>query len=256
MLFIKKKKKQNKKTYLLTEQSPFSVQESYKSLRTNLIFSMPAEKCKKIVVTSSSRGEGKSTTAINLAIALAQNKFKVLLLDCDLRLPTVGKKLKLKSDPGLTDALVGLNGLHMEIYGLSNGVCVLPAGTIPPNPTELLGSDQMTEILNRLAENYEYIIMDTPPVNEVADATILSKNASGVVLVVRQGVTTTRDVDDALEKLRFADAKILGFVLNGAGSEKKSYKKKYGYGYGYGYGYASASKPSEDVQTETNDEDH
>ncbi|MBQ6706412.1 MAG: CpsD/CapB family tyrosine-protein kinase [Clostridia bacterium] len=225
--------------HLLSEESPFAIQEAYKLLRTNLIFTMPGEGCKKIVVTSSDRSEGKSTTAINLAIAIAQNQSRVLLLDCDLRLPTVSKKLKIKNVPGLTEALVGIRGQEMQIYALPSGVHVLTAGTIPPNPTELLGSEQMQMLLDRLSEKYEYIIIDTPPINEVADAVILSKYASGVLVVVRQNMSTTRDVDAALQKLEFAEAKVLGFVLSGAEEDKRAYKKKYGkkYGYKYGYGY-------------------
>ncbi len=222
------------KNRLLSDESPFAIQEAYKTLRTNLIFSMPGEGCKRVVVTSPERSEGKSTTAVNLAVAFAQNQSRVLLMDCDLRLPTVSKKLQIKNTPGLTEALVGLQGTGMEIYALPNGVHVLTAGTVPPNPTELLGSEQMEMLLDKLAEKYEYIIIDTPPVNEVADAIILSKAATGVVMVVRQNMSTSGDVEEALKKLEFAEAKILGFVLSGA---EESHKKKYGYRYSYGYGY-------------------
>ncbi len=229
----KTNKNYDKKIQLLNADSPFSVQESYKALRTNLIFSMPGDGCKIIIVTSSLRGEGKSTTAINLALSFAQNQSKVLLLDCDLRLPVVAKKLGFKDGAGLSDLLVGVNSAAGEVQGHRyQNVHVLPAGTIPPNPTELLGSPQMANLLERLSKGYDYIIIDTPPVNEVADAVILSKHATGIVLVVRQNLSDSVEVTEALKKLEFAGAKILGFVLNGVDSIKnRRYKSKYGYGY-------------------------
>lgn len=236
-------KKQNKavmnqEEHLLSEDSPFAVQEAYKAIRTNVMFSIPEEKCKKIVITSSMQGEAKSTTATNLGIAFAQNNSKVLLIDCDLRLPTDAAKLKAKEKPGLSNLLVGMCKEERAIQHLSQGLDLLPAGDIPPNPTELLGSARMTALLESLSEKYEYILLDTPPVCTVADAAILAKQTSGVIIVVRQGVSTQDSVNEALQKLEFADAKVLGFIFTGVENEKQ---KKGGYGYGYGYAKASGA---------------
>ncbi len=244
--FNKYEKKHAKKvdpafeSYLLGEDSPFAMQEAYKALRTNIIFSIPDDDCKVVLFTSSVQGEAKSTTAINVAIAFAQNNSKVLLIDADLRLPTCAARLNVADKPGLSNFLVGMNDYNACIRQLPNGLDFVPAGDIPPNPTELLGSAAMERLLSVLKQRYEYIIIDTPPVCTVADAAILAKQASGVALVVRQHVASRESVTEALSRLKFAEAKILGLVFTGVENEKqKSYKKGYGKG-GYGYGYASA----------------
>ena len=230
---------------LLTQTSPFAIQEAYKTIRTNIIFSFPNEQCKIILITSALQGEAKSTTAVNLAVAFAQNQSKILLIDCDLRLPTDALKLSAQQTPGLTNLLVGMCTMDEAIQHLPNGLDMIAAGDIPPNPSELLGSPKMEQLLKELGSKYEYIILDTPPVCTVADASILAKIASGTVLVVRQGLATSESVNEALTKLKFSNAKVLGIVMTGAGNEKmKSYKKGYGYGYGYGYAnsYAKAQE--------------
>lgn len=238
MNLLKKKNKGmiHEEDHLLSEDSPFAVQEAYKTIRTNIIFSIPGESCKKIVITSSMQGEAKSTTAVNLGIAFAQNHSKVLLIDCDLRLPTDATKLNAKEKPGLSNLLVGMCKEEEAIQHLPQGLDLMPAGDIPPNPTELLGSQRMTELLESLAEKYEYILLDTPPICTVADAAILAKQTSGVIIVARQGVSTHDSINEVLQKLEFADAKVLGFVFTGVENEKQKQGR-----YGYGYGYASAS---------------
>lgn len=232
----------NQTEYLLTETSPFAVQEAYKTIRTSIIFSIPDETCKKVLITSALQGEAKSTTAVNLGIAFAQNRSKILLIDCDLRMPTDALKLERQNTPGLTNLLVGMCGIDDAIQHLPNGLDLIAAGDIPPNPSELLGSPKMEQVLNQLESRYEYIILDTPPVCTVADAVILSKITSGTVLVVRQGIATRECVNEALGKLEFANAKVLGIVMTGAVNEKtKSYRKNYRRGYGYSNSYANAS---------------
>lgn len=220
---------------LLTEKSPFSVREAYKTMRTNLMLSIPGESCRKILITSATQHEGKSITAVNLGIAFAENASKVLLMECDLRLPTTAQKLQLKQSPGLTNLLIGLCSLEEAIRHLPNGLDVLPAGDIPPNPSELLGSEEMHTLIQQLEQEYEYIIFYTPPVCTVTDAAILSKWVSGVVLVVRRNVANQENVSAALSQLDFAGAKVLGFVFTGALNEQQKTYKKYGYGYGYAY---------------------
>lgn len=226
--------------HILSADSPFAVQEAYKTLRTNVIFSLPEEKCKRIIITSSMQAEAKSTTAVNLGIAFAQNHSRVLLMDCDLRLPTDAAKLGLHDTPGLSNVLVGMNTIDECIFHLPNGLDLLPAGDIPPNPTELLGSERMRKLLELLGNRYEYILMDMPPVCTVADAMILSKQASGVLLIARQNVSSKESISEAVRQLEFSGAKILGFVFTGVANEKyRNYKKG---GYGYGYGYAAPPK--------------
>ena len=242
----------NQVEYLLTDTVPFAIQEAYKMIRTNIIFSIPDQKCKKILVTSALQGEAKSTTAVNVSIAFAQNQSRILLVDCDLRLPTDAKKLNAQQSPGLTNLLVGMCTLDEAIQQLPSGLDVLAAGDIPPNPSELLGSPRMEQIMKELESRYEYIILDTPPVCTVADAVILSKMASGVILVVRQGVATREYVNNALEKLRVANAKVLGIVMTGAVNEKtKSYSKGKSYGYGYADTYAMAQTQIGDQKNES-----
>lgn len=227
--------------FLLTETSPFAIQEAYKTIRTNIIFSIPDEKCKKILVTSALQGEAKSTTAVNVGIAFAQNQSKILLIDCDLRLPTDSLKLSARKTPGLTNLLVGMCSMDAAIQHLPNGLDLIAAGDIPPNPSELLGSPKMEQLIKDLESRYEYIILDTPPVCTVADAVILSKITSGTILVVRQGTATRECINEALEKLKFANAKVLGLVMTGAINEKtKNYHKSYNYGYGYAHSNANA----------------
>lgn len=227
---------------LLTEASPFAVREAYKTMRTNLMFSIPGEKCRKILITSANQHEGKSITAVNLGIAFAENHSKVLLIDCDLRLPTAAQKLQLQQSPGLTNQLIGLCSLEESIRHLPSGLDVLPAGDIPPNPSELLGSEQMQKLIEQLEQDYEYIIFDTPPVCTVTDVAILSKWVAGVVLVVRRNVANQESVSAALSQLNFVGAKVLGFVFTGALNEQqKTYKK-----YGYDYSYARADSERED----------
>lgn len=217
---IKNTNLRNQQEALLNENSPFAVQEAYKAIRTNIIFSIPESGCKKILITSSMKGEAKSTTAVNLAIAFAQNQSRVLLIDCDLRLPTVASKLGIKQTPGLTNLLVGMCSAENAIQRISNRLDVIAAGDIPPNPSELLGSPQMERVLEILGKHYEYIVLDTPPVNTVADAAILSRLVSGVVMVAHQGIATRESIGDALKQLKMVDANVLGFVMSGAITER------------------------------------
>lgn len=230
----RKIKKTAEKEPIISKEVPFAIEEAYKSLRTNLIFTLPEENCKVIEITSSMQKEGKSITAVNLAISLSKNGSRVVLVDCDLRLPTVARKLRIEQKPGLTNLLFGMNKMEDVINHHSSGVDVIPAGDLPPNPSEVLGSQNMKKAIDRLAEDYDYVILDTPPVGVVSDAVILSQYASGVMLVVRTGRTTLENVKDAVDTLKLANANILGFVMTDA-AERKQYYDKYGYSYGYSY---------------------
>ena len=223
ILFNKKHKQKNEEELIMTKEVPFSVEEAYKSLRTNLVFSLPEDECKLIEITSSTQNEGKSVTAINLAIALVKNGAKVVLIDCDLRLPTIARKLKIKQKPGLTNLLFGLNSAQDIIYHHPSGIDVIPAGDLPPNPSETLGSSRMAITLEFMKNHYDYVILDAPPIGVVTDAAVLAPKVSGVMLVVRQGLASYEGVDAAISKLKIANGNILGFVLTDSSAEKKDY---------------------------------
>lgn len=229
------KEKAESVSCMLTENTPFAVQEAYKTLRTNVIFSSPDQEKKVILISSTLPGEAKSTTSINLATAFAQNQSKVLLMDCDLRIPSVAKRLGLKQSPGMTDLMLGMETDGKVLYAMKNGLHVLTSGTVPPNPTEMLGSKKMEHIIDKLSEGYDYIIMDTPPLETMSDAAILSKYATDVILVVRQDTTEKAELDAVVKKLELAQAKILGFVFTCVTENDRRSYKKYGYRYGYSY---------------------
>ncbi len=230
-----RKEKADIASCMLTENTPFAVQEAYKTLRTNVIFSSPDQEKKVIIISSTLQNETKSTTAINLAMAFAQNQSRVLLMDCDLRLPSVAKRLGLKQAPGLTDLMLGMETDRKVLYAMKNGLHVLAAGTVPPNPTEMLGSKKMERIIEQLSKSYDYIIMDTPPLETMPDATILSKLATDVILVVRQDTTEKAELDAVIKKLELAQAKILGFVFTCVTEHDRRSYKQYGFHYGYSY---------------------
>ena len=205
----------------------FAAAEAYKLLRTNLNFSAPDKNgCRIIGVTSSLQSEGKSMTSINTAYTLAQSGQKVLLLEADLRLPTIGKRLRLASRPGLSNCLAGQVSVEdtLQKSDIIDGLTVMTAGDVPPNPAELLESDRMKTLLDHLATKFDTIMIDLPPVGVVSDAVVLSKLVSGYILVVRQKVCDKATLDEVVRQLEFVNAKILGFVMTDADYEKKSYK--------------------------------
>lgn len=239
---------------VLNSKSSFQVREAYKALRTNLIFSLPGEGCKKIIVTSSLAAEGKSTNCLNIAITFAEMAAKVLIIDCDLRRPNLARMLDVKNAPGLSNYLVGLNSkediVHSSVYG---NLSYITAGNIPPNPVELLGSDKFGELVGELEKEFDYIFFDTAPINLVTDTVVISKYVHGIVMVALQNSTDKEAIRFAINQLNFVGAKILGFILNGViygnnGSYKNVSKRKY-YRYytsrgkkRYGKGYSSYSK--------------
>jgi capsular exopolysaccharide synthesis family protein len=237
---------QEEKNNLLMNGDNFFIREAYKTLRTNVTYALAdQEGCKVIAVTSSMQSEGKSFTATNLAIACAQADKKVLLIDCDLRRPKLNRLLGASARSGLTELLMQPELrdkviLHEEAAGMD----VIISGAIPPNPSELLGSKRMKKLLEDLRQKYEYIILDTPPVNMVTDAAVLAPLSDGVVFVVRMNYSERGAVIHAVEQLGYANAKILGMVLNEmdmeqtAGYRYQKYRRYGRYGYGYGYGYS------------------
>ncbi len=255
----KNKLKEDRK-HILTPKSTFFLREAYKTLRTNVNFSL-ADKdgCKMILVTSSMQSEGKTLTALNLAISFAQTDAKVLIIDCDLRRPKVNRLLGISSTSGLSNLLVMPGNMNVTILNDHHGIDVIVSGDIPPNPSELLTSARMRKLLETLRERYDYIIIDSPPVDMVIDAVVLAPLADGVLFVVKANQSERGAVIHAIEQLTYANAKVLGFAFNGVTSESSSgygkyrYKQygrygRYGkysrYGYGkYGYGYGERHEP-------------
>lgn len=232
-----------RKALLITKEASFEFTEAYKALRTNLQFASINTKIKKLIVTSTIPGEGKTTVSVNLAIALAENGQRVLLVDADLRKPHIHHYLKIdqRKVGSLTTALAGITPIEKCIAYFSDlGIYVLTAGPIPPNPTELLSSHRMEEFIETLSENYDYIILDTPPVSVVTDAAALCRVADGVIMVVRQGYTPYNLALTAKENLDKVNANIIGCVFNSYDAQKDSkpysnyYYKYKNYGYGDG----------------------
>lgn len=229
----KKASTRKKKTLSLEESRQylggklnFASSEAYKLLRTNLSFVLPEEgRCRTIAITSAIAGESKSTTAINLAYTLAQTHSKVLLVEADMRLPTVGKRLNLRRSPGLSNLLVGkcVGKEALQRSGLHDGFWVMTAGAIPPNPAELLGSKRMTATLKTLGEVFDVIILDLPPVNVVTDALLLGSSIDGMIHVVRQGLCHKGELEEAYGKHKLAKTRLLGFVMTDADTQSKSY---------------------------------
>jgi len=215
------------------EKAPFAVVEAYKTLRANIQFTNIGKQVKKIVFTSANPMEGKTSVSVNLAITLAQAGHKVLIIDSDLRKPRVNKLLDVPSSPGLTNVLVKISDLKSAIKHVDDcGIDVLASGPIPPNPSEMLGSKDMQQLLEAAEQEYDYIILDTPPSLIISDAAVLSKYADGVVIVVSHRRTTFDMLEKLKDNLEKAGANILGCVLNDVKLEKGggySYKSKYGY---------------------------
>ena len=234
----------------------FAASEAYKLLRTKLQFSFVDEQdCHIIGVASALAGEGKSLSSINLAYSLAQLDKRVLLIDCDMRRPSLSVKLPIEKVPGLSNYLtrqVHKDEVIQKYTTEQDGTTfdVISSGGNPPNPIELLSSARMSKMLDQMRLSYDYIILDLPPVGEVSDALVASKLADGVLLVVRENYCNSTVLSEAVEQFKFVESRILGVVLNctlefsgGYGKHYKSYRRYY-HRYGsYGHGsYSAAAK--------------
>ncbi len=240
--------------YLLTVQNDFFLTEAYKALRTNVVFSLTGESaCKVITVTSSIQSEGKTTTAVNLGLSFDAADKRVLIIDCDMRKPKLARLLQMNAPAGLSNILMEPQLLDSAVLKYADtNMKVILAGNIPPNPSELLASSRMTNLLENLKQEYDYIILDSPPINMVTDAVIIGNQTDGVLFVVRAGHAERGGVQHALDQLEYAHAKILGFVLNGAITEGRSYGRYGRYSYKrYGYGY----RQHQDQQDQAGSED-
>ncbi len=218
----------------------FTASEAYKLLRTKIQYSFTGDLTSRIIgVSSALTGEGKSLTAVNLAYTLSQLNHKVLLIDCDMRRPSLADKLPIQKKPGLSGFLSGQAQeqtmfQYCNISGEEQAFHVVAAGQIPPNPVELLSSARMSAMLKQLRGVYDYIILDLPPVSEVSDALAVAKETDGILLVVRQDYCTRNALADTIRQFEFIDSKILGIAYNcttesGGGYGKRYYRKYYGY---------------------------
>lgn len=211
----------------------YASREAYNLLRTNISFAFPDTEGGKIVgVCSSCPQEGKSTTAANLAFSLAEAGNQVLLVDGDMRRPSVFTTAGLEMEPGLSEVLSSKATPKVHKGVLHENLSILTSGHIPPNPSELIGSNKMNTLLQEFKSEYDYIIVDLPPVLAVSDPVAVSKYLEGMILVVRHAKTRRRDVVESIRQLEYAGVKILGFVYNrmGAKAGKKGYNKRHTYG--------------------------
>lgn len=213
----------------IVEKKPKSIAaESYRTLRTNIQYSSFDNEYKVIVITSSEPGEGKSITSGNLALCLAQEDKKVILIDCDLRKPSLHKKFKVSNLVGLSDVLIGKEDLTTATHRHNKNLSLLTSGKIPPNPSEMLSSKAMESLLKILKDNFDYVILDTPPVQAVTDSQILSTKADGTILVIRAERTKKESVQNGINLLRKVNANIIGTVLNGINVSRNKYYYYYG----------------------------
>ena len=220
---------------LVTQNDPKNpAAEAYRVIRTGIQFAQAGKELQTIALTSCTPNEGKSTTIANLAVVLTQAGKSVLLIDCDMRNPTVHKNFNLSNKVGLSSCISMGTALSDAVQKTSiEGLYALTGGVIPPNPSELLDSEQMKNVLQRAKEQYDYVLIDTPPVMPVTDALIVSRFVDGMILVIASAEVKVEMARDVKNQLVNAGANILGVVLNKVRSEH------HGYGYGYYYYYCN-----------------
>ena len=223
---------------LVTQNDPKNpAAEAYRVIRTSVQFAQAGKELKTIAITSCTPNEGKSMTVANLAIVLTQAGKSVLIMDCDMRNPTVHKNFNLSNKVGLSNCISMGTAVADAVQATAiEGLDALTAGVIPPNPSELLGSERMQNILQRAKEEYDYVLIDTPPVLPVTDSLVLGRMVDGLILVIDSGEIKVEMAREVKNQLVHAGANILGVVLNKVRSEHHGY----GYGYYYYYGHESA----------------
>lgn len=229
---IRKNREQRQGVSLITLANPNDiVSEQFRTIRTNIQFALEEQHIKSIMFTSSGAWEGKSTIVANVAAVMADLGLRVLVMDCDLRKPTVHKTFDINARDGLTSLLTNreLNMMKYVQYVPDANLYVLPAGPKPPNPAELLSSKRMNDILEEVENTFDLVIIDTPPILLVTDAQVIGARAHGVVFVLRENVSQIRNVKKAKELLDAVKANVLGAVYNGAHGE--AINSYYGYGY-------------------------
>ncbi len=230
------KKNSGNKVMLSDAQNkvPFSIVESYKNIRTNVISVLTKTNSNVLAITSPNASEGKSTTSVNVAITLAQLNKKVVLLDADSRRPSVHKKMKIENMIGCMDVLSGEMKLEDVIVHYNDYLDVIPSGAKIKTPAELFSNDSFDNLLEQLKETYDYVIIDTPPINPVSDTLIIAQKCEAIIMVIRSGVTSFDAFERAYESLKVLDINLSGVIINGSDNTQKSlYKNRYNYGYKY-----------------------
>lgn len=238
--------------YLLNEDTPFNVSEAFRNLKASISVSIPKQEGGvAIMVTSSFPEEGKTTVTVNLALMFAQSNAKVLLLDADIRKGRIAKYFKANSAPGLSDYLSGQKTLDevVHVSEINNNLSFLTCGTHSPKPYELLESDAMRNLLGKLRTEYDYIVIDTPPVLLLSDALALSTAVDGVALVCRHQSSYVSNIDRALKTLKFSKANVLGVIINDYKAQQTASYGSYSYKKYYYYdSYVYGNKDPDDVE--------
>lgn len=227
--------------FILDENTSFAVSEAYRMARTNIFYLPTKESCKKIVIASAVASEGKSTCSINISKVLAQAGKKVLLIDADMRRPRIARYLTIDKQEGLSEYLAGINESAEIIKDSDLGFDIIISGNVSSSSAELLATPRVNTLLDECGKNYDYIIIDTPPVNVVTDATVLADKIDGYLLAVRAEFSNVDDIKQMVHSLEQVDAKILGIILENVDPKTETYGKysrygKYGKYYGRYYG--------------------
>ena len=230
-------------TLIAEKDAKSPVAEAYRTIRTNIQFSQTEKELRTIVLTSATPNEGKSTTISNLAVVMAQAGHKVVVMDCDFRNPTQHKLFKLHNK-GLSNSIAtGSDVMEvMQESGIEN-LCVLTSGPVAPNPSELLASERMNAVLEKLKEQFDYVLVDAPPIMPVTDAAVIAGKVDGVILLIEAGSVSPNVAKEAKARMEQGGGHILGVVLNKVDVASRHYG--YGYGYGYGYYYGTEEKGKE-----------
>lgn len=225
--------------FILSDNTQFVIKEAYKTARANLVFSLATCESKVVVITSCAPAEGKSTNCLNFAITMAETGASVLLIDGDMRKPVQHSLLRLDNKKGLSSILGGITSDVGKAIkkNVRDNLDILTSGPIPPNPAELLSGKRMSELISIVANHYDYVFIDTPPVTVVADAFLMNEIIAGIVFVVKEGSTTHVEINDALQKAKMMNSKVLGMVKVACDYKGKSGYSSYKYKYSYKYEY-------------------
>ncbi len=254
-LFNKEHKK-NPHTISILSKDNFVASESYKAIRTNILHLLKNTENNQILITSPYAGAGKTTTSANLSFTFSQLGKKVLVIDADMRKPSLHKMFSLSRVPGLSEYLRGKTDTPRIIATEFENLSIMPAGSTPENPSELLHSSKFSELIPELSKQYDYIFIDAPPVDVVTDAVIVSQHVAGTLLVIRQNFTEKDTLVRTVNVLKNVNANILGYILNAVDYKKFSYRyghysSKYGGKYNDNYAYLEATSVQREETAET-----